>query len=221
MKKSLNILQSLWSKIAVGIGVLASITAVLAFDFSPPLPPTSALYMQMIDKRALSDGSFTAFVAETNPTFFPKAENNTATPDDLNKLDVPDRLRSSAITVNNLGATEIEDLTVQFSFYKDDALLVSDYFAGELTVGAQREISSQFREPAALKANFVEICMVYDGTLPFERVTERYMIPIGSRLLEVYDSKVEYDRKRRIAFAARCKSAPQKTTIDNWPKYGI
>lgn len=221
MNKSLNILQSLWSKIAVVIGALASVTAILAFDFSPPLPPTSAAYVQMIDQRALSDGTFTAFVAETNPAFLPKAENNTATPDDLNRLNVPDRLRSSLIAVNNLGMTEIEDLTVQFSFYKDEALLVSDYFAGELTVGPQREISSQFSEPAALEANFVEICMVYDGTLPLERVTERYLIPIGSRLLEIYGSKIEYDRKRRIAFPARCQSAPQQTTIDNWTKYGI
>lgn len=219
MKKSFPILKSLGSKIAFMVGLVASISAILTVDFSPPLPTTGVAYMNVIDQKLLDDGSFSTYIRNGYPEYFLLAQANTATAADLNKLDIPDRFRASFIGIENRGSDEIEDLTVSFTFYDDEKAIFSEVFAGELTLGPERENSARFNEPSTLTANYLEVCLHYNGSLPFERVTERYLIPIKSRLLEVYSSKAEYDRSRRFIKRGHCHAPPKTVTIENGKQY--
>ncbi|MEP1768632.1 MAG: hypothetical protein ABJJ53_18590 [Sulfitobacter sp.] len=219
MKKPLYLLRSIWSKIAIAVGFIASLTAILTVDYSPPLASTVVHYMNKIDQRALQDGTFRAFVADNYPELQTKAANNAVTTADLSALDIPTELYASFLAIDNQSDIEVENLTVSFTFYKDTDPVFSEQFAGELTIGAQRMNSSDFQDDAISSANYIEVCLVYDGSLPLEKVTERFLVPIGRELLKVYGSKIEYDRKRRFGFAAQCHQPPREATIASRETY--
>tara|TARA_R110002020_G_scaffold400596_7_gene610830 strand:+ start:17537 stop:18196 length:660 start_codon:yes stop_codon:yes gene_type:complete len=219
VKKALPVLKGIGSKIAVLIGLIASATAILTVDFSPPLPTTRVSYMNVIDQRLLDDGSFSTYIHDNHPDYYLRAADNTATTADLNGLNLPDRFRGSFISVENHGSVEIEDLTVSFTFYDEQKAIFTETFAGELTLGPGRENSARFHEPSARTSDYVEVCLQYDGALPFEQVTERYLIPIKPLLLVTYDSKAEYDRFRKFFIKGDCHTPPKAVTIQNSIKY--
>jgi hypothetical protein len=211
MKRKITILRSLWSKLAFFIGTLASLAAILTVDFSPPLPTTSVEYLNVINERFLADGQFRAFVAEANPELLTRE----MTPADLDALNIPDNLKASRLIVNNHGDIEIEDLTTSFTFYKDAEAVFTEQFAGELTIGPGRAKSSDFPNPEMMRANFIEVCLKYNGVLPFSRVTERFLMPFDTRLANAFNFMTEYDRSRSFFITKKCHTPPLDITMSN------
>ncbi len=209
MKTHFAILQSIWSKFAVGISLIASLTAILTVDFSPPLPTTSVFYLNVIEKRFLENGEFRAFAVEANPELLTRE----VTESDLAALNVPERFFATKLAVENQGDIEIEDLTVSFVFYENAGKLFNEQFAGELTLGPGRLKSSEFHNPAASRANLLEVCLKYNSILPFARVTERFLINSDRRLSYAFSSLIEYDRRRAFFRTKSCHKPPSEATL--------